>query len=192
MQLEAILRWIFRLYNYRRNHETGTFLAPSLVELHREGHRLKAIYWRCTLSEVGDRVIFWDGLKVMGPSKIRIGAGATIASKVVLDGRGGLSIGSWALVGFDSVILTSTHRFSNASVPIRQQGMESGSVSVGDNVWIGARTMILPGVTIGDNAVVGAMSLVTRDIPADVVAAGIPARVLRTREEQQACVPTPE
>ena len=53
---------------------------------------------------------------------------------------------------------------------------------IGDNVWIGGGAIVLPGVTIGNNAIIGAGSVVTRDIPADTVAAGNPARVLKTLE----------
>ena len=57
-------------------------------------------------------------------------------------------------------------------------------VSIGDNCWIGANTVICPGVTIGENSVIGAGSVVTRDIPANVVAAGNPCRVIRPIGEQ--------
>lgn len=62
----------------------------------------------------------------------------------------------------------------------RQSGYEYGiPVSIGNNVWIGGNVVITPGVTIGDNVVIGAGSVVTKDIPANVVAAGNPCRVIR-------------
>lgn len=74
--------------------------------------------------------------------------------------------------------------FSTAGHPldaeIRNQGLEYAyPISVGNDVWFGAGVMVLPGVTIGDNVVIGAGSVVNRDIPSGVVAAGNPARVLR-------------
>lgn len=60
-----------------------------------------------------------------------------------------------------------------------QSGMYSFPITIGDNVWIGAGVIVLPGVTIGENAVIGAGSIVTKDIPANVVAVGNPCRVLR-------------
>jgi len=57
-----------------------------------------------------------------------------------------------------------------------------GTITVGDSVWIGAGALILPGVTLGDRSVVGAGSVVTRDVPADAVAVGVPARVVRQRD----------
>ena len=63
---------------------------------------------------------------------------------------------------------------------LRRKGYQyNKEVHIGNNVWIGANTVVVPGVTIGDNSVIGAGSVVTRDIPANVVAVGSPCRVLR-------------
>jgi acetyltransferase-like isoleucine patch superfamily enzyme len=66
--------------------------------------------------------------------------------------------------------------------PIRQQGIYKRDVEVGSNVWIGYGACILRGVSVGDNSVVGTNSVVTKDVPANAVVAGIPARVIRMRE----------
>lgn len=58
-----------------------------------------------------------------------------------------------------------------------------GNIVLGNNVYVGTRTVILPGVHIGDNTIIGAGSVVTKDIPANVVAAGVPCRVIRSRNE---------
>lgn len=66
---------------------------------------------------------------------------------------------------------------------IRRKVENSKPVKIGNDVWIGGRAVILPGVTIGENSVIGAGSVVTRDIPANVVAVGNPCRVIKTVEE---------
>jgi acetyltransferase-like isoleucine patch superfamily enzyme len=66
--------------------------------------------------------------------------------------------------------------------PIRVQGIYKRDVEVGSNVWIGYGACILRGVRVGDNSIVGTNSVVTRDVPANAVVAGIPARVIRMRE----------
>ena len=66
--------------------------------------------------------------------------------------------------------------------PIRAQGIYMRDVEVGSNVWIGYGACILRGVSVGDNAVVGAAAVVTKDVPANAVVAGVPARILRMRE----------
>ena len=66
--------------------------------------------------------------------------------------------------------------------PIRQQGIYMEDVVVGSNVWIGYGACILRGVKVGDNSVIGTNSVVTRDVPANAVVGGVPARILRMRE----------
>jgi acetyltransferase-like isoleucine patch superfamily enzyme len=66
--------------------------------------------------------------------------------------------------------------------PIRLQGIYKRDVEVGSNVWIGYGACVLRGVRVGDNAIVGTNSVVTRDVPANAVVGGVPARVLRMRE----------
>ena len=86
-------------------------------------------------------------------------------------------VGDGVLFGPNVTVTTGTH-------PIhpelrRQQAQYNVPVHIGSNVWIGANSVLLPGVTIGDNSVIGAGSVVSRDIPANVVAVGCPCRVLR-------------
>jgi maltose O-acetyltransferase len=80
-------------------------------------------------------------------------------------------------IGPSVQLLTATHPIDP---DLRRAKWESAEpITIGNNVWLGGGVIVTPGVTIGDNTVVGAGSVVTRDLPADVVAAGSPARVLR-------------
>ena len=95
---------------------------------------------------------------------------------VILDGA--------EVVFGDNVFIAPNCCFSTAGHPIdfvqRNKGLEfAGAITVGNNVWIGAGVTVLPFVTIGDNAIIGAGSVVTKDIPANVIAVGNPCRVLR-------------
>ena len=95
---------------------------------------------------------------------------------------GPVSIGKNVMMGPEVVIYTSGHRFDRTDIPMMLQGSgEAEPVTVGDDVWIGRRVMIMPGVTIGDGCVIGAGAVVTKDIPPFSVAAGVPAKVIRTR-----------
>ncbi|MFT8358895.1 sugar O-acetyltransferase [Bifidobacterium aquikefiri] len=88
-----------------------------------------------------------------------------------------ITIGDWCLFGPNVVIATAGHPI----LPILREHHYTYAipVSIGSNVWVGANVSILPGVTIGDNVVIGAGSVVDRDIPSDVVAVGVPCKVLR-------------
>ncbi|MEY4386959.1 MAG: hypothetical protein RLY20_2242 [Verrucomicrobiota bacterium] len=89
-----------------------------------------------------------------------------------------VSIGNDCQIGHMVAIYGSDFHELNPATRTLSSGA-SASVVIGNNVWLGSRVMVLKGVTIGDNSVVGAMSVVTKSIPADCVAAGNPARVIR-------------
>jgi acetyltransferase-like isoleucine patch superfamily enzyme len=85
------------------------------------------------------------------------------------------------LIGSSVHIYVDTHAFDNVNIPIYDQGFyDSKDVLLREGCWIGANTVILPGVTIGKNAVVGASSVVTKSIPDYAIAVGNPARVIRS------------
>lgn len=86
-------------------------------------------------------------------------------------------IGEDCQIGPHVQLLTPTHPL--APQPRKDKVESASPITLGDNVWLGGGVIICPGVSIGDNSVIGAGSVVTRDIPANVVAVGNPARVLR-------------
>ena len=91
-------------------------------------------------------------------------------------------IGERTMIAPNVTITTATHPVSPR---LRARGIQyNKDVHIGRNVWIGAGAIVLPGVTIGDNSVIGAGAVVNKDIPANVVAAGVPCRVLRPIGEQ--------
>ena len=106
---------------------------------------------------------------------IRLGTGTYINMNCNFIDDGQIRIGKGVLFGAAVTIATVGH-----PVNPRMRGyMYTAPVTIGDNCWIGANVLICPGVTIGENTVIGAGSVVTRDIPENVVAAGNPCRVLR-------------
>ena len=112
--------------------------------------------------EVGENFFANYNLTILDVGKVKIGANAQIASNVS--------------------IYTAGHPVHPES---RNTGYEYGiPITIGDNVWIGGSVTILPGVTIGSNVVIGAGSVVTKDLPDNVIAAGNPCRVIRTITEE--------
>lgn len=94
-----------------------------------------------------------------------------------------ITIGKDVLLAPNVGIYTAGHALD----PVLRQKYQAefgAPVTIGDNVWIGANTSVLPGVTIGDHAVIGAGSVVTKDIPANSLAVGNPCRVVRTFDQQ--------
>ena len=112
-----------------------------------------AVPWNLILH---DRACLGDRANAYSLGEIEIGARATIAQEVYLS--------------------AGTHDFSRAELPLI-----AGRITIGEDAFVGARAFVLPGVTIGARAVIGACSVVTKDVPEDVVAAGNPCRVIKSR-----------
>ncbi len=99
--------------------------------------------------------------------------------------RGPLRIGDNVMMGPDVEILTSSHRTDNVDIPMIFQGYNPlRGVTIGDDVWIGMRTIIMPGVTIGNGCIIGAGSIVTHNLPDYSVAAGVPAKIIKYRKSE--------
>lgn len=123
----------------------------------------------CSKISLGDRVVIRPGCMLFADPRNE-GAGITIEDDVML--------------GSGVHIYVHNHKFDDPSVPIINQGhYQSEPVLLERGSWVGAGTIILPGVTVGRNAVVGAGSIVTKDVPAFTVVGGNPARVLRKIKE---------
>lgn len=123
-----------------------------------------------------------------GCSNISIGARVIIRPNSIFfthsakdyDGKGSITIEDDVLLGPSIQIFTNKHRFVNPEIAIIDQGIEDPKdVIIKKGSWIGAGTIILPGVTIGRNVVIGAGSVVTKDIPDQTLAVGAPARVIK-------------
>ncbi|MDD2961543.1 MAG: acyltransferase [Muribaculaceae bacterium] len=95
--------------------------------------------------------------------------------------RGPLIIGNNVMMGPEVIILTSTHRYERTDIPMCKQGGDIHEVKVGDDVWIGTRSIILPRVTIGNGVIIGAGSVVTKNIPDFAIVGGVPAKIIRYR-----------
>jgi len=126
------------------------------------------------------------GIDFRPPLNLDYGIGLTIGDRTFINkdflivGGGSVTIGADCLIGPRCSIYTPNHAEDRVR---RREGWERASaVTIGDNVWIGGSVTIVPGVTIGDDSIIGAGSVVTRDIPAGVVAVGNPCRVVRPIE----------
>ncbi|HCJ40404.1 sugar O-acetyltransferase [uncultured Ruminococcus sp.] len=107
---------------------------------------------------------------------IHIGRGVFINAGCKFQDQGGIYIGDNCLIGHGTIIATLDH----GMLPDERGDLIPSPVHIGKGVWIGSGSIILSGVTIGDNAVIGAGSVVTKDIPADMVAVGSPAKVIKS------------
>jgi maltose O-acetyltransferase len=129
------------------------------------------------LGSIGERVTIRPPLVMDYGYQTTVGAGTFINSGAVILDVGRVSIGADVQVGPNVQLLTPTHPLEAELRRTRAEAAEP--ISIGDNVWLGGGVIVCPGVTIGRDTVVGAGAVVTRDLPAGVLAVGNPARVIR-------------
>jgi acetyltransferase-like isoleucine patch superfamily enzyme len=135
--------------------------------------------------EIGAHTLLEPGvwLTAPGAARIRIGSGTFLNLGVMVASMNLVEIGDHCMFANGCFISDSSHRFEDPHVPVPWQGFTTkGPTRIGDNVWCGANVVVTTGVTIGERCVIGANSVVTEDIPPCSIAAGAPARILRTIE----------
>jgi len=168
----ARLRWLTAA-GRRWETDGPLFLGKRLeIQIGRRGTiRFGRFVWvgdgtkiRCHEGEViiGDKTVLGQECTVSAYQRVRIGEQCVIADRAMF-------------IDFD-------HGMVEVERPVRVQGIYKRDVEVGSNVWIGYGACVLRGVRVGDNAVIGTNSVVTRDVPANAVVGGIPARIIRMRE----------
>ena len=114
--------------------------------------------------------------------EVSIGAKTVIGQDCTISAYQQVSIGRECILADRVMLIDFDHGVVEVERPIRLQGIYKRDVDVGANVWIGYGACILRGVRVGDNAIIGTNSVVTRDVPANAVVGGVPARILRMRE----------
>ena len=113
---------------------------------------------------------------------VSIGDNSGIGIRCEINGT--VTIGNNVMMGPDVVIYTSGHRFDRMDIPMMEQGStEEEPVVIGNDVWIGRRVMIMPGVKIGNGAVIAAGAVVTKDVPDYAIVGGVPAKIIKYRNE---------
>ena len=186
----------------RRNHMLSFAYARLIVRLLRRRY----------LSTYGRRMKL-DGLAFIGPgvtleigrrgrvelgrwswlghgTKVRchegvvsIGAKTVLGQECTISAYQHVSIGRECVIADRVMLIDFDHGVVEVERPVRLQGIYKRDVRVGNNVWIGYGACILRGVTVGDNAIIGTNAVVTRDVPANAVVGGVPARIIRMRAE---------
>jgi acetyltransferase-like isoleucine patch superfamily enzyme len=127
-----------------------------------------------------------DGTKIRcHEGRVEIGAKTVMGQECTISAYRHVKIGEQCVIADRTMFIDFDHGVVETERPIRQQGIYMKDVTVGSNVWIGYGACILRGVSVGDNSIVGTNSVVTKDVPANAVVGGVPARVLRMRDEPE-------
>jgi maltose O-acetyltransferase len=119
---------------------------------------------------------FGDGLQIEIGDNSGIGLNCRVCGPV--------KIGDNVMMGPEVIILTVSHKYERLDIPMLKQGHnEPELVTIGDDVWIGTRAVILPGISVGKGAIIGASAVVTKDVPEYSVVCGNPAKVIKSRKD---------
>lgn len=161
-------------------------LRVKLLEHYRGTKGVKGMALRYALlksiaKQCGDNVSVHPGVYLLHPQGLSLGDNVSIHPMCYLDATGGLTIGSDVSIAHGCSILSTTHTYKDPSLPIKDQPFVSKETVLEENIWLGAKATILCGVTVGSGVVVGANAVVTRDVPANQIVAGVPARRIKER-----------
>ncbi|HEX4482589.1 MAG TPA: acyltransferase [Solirubrobacteraceae bacterium] len=170
-----IARWLWLKLRYRSRLQTEglCFICPKVqLEIGR-GATLRIGRWA------------WlgHGCKIrVHEGEVAIGAKTVMGQECTISAYQHVSIGRECILADRVMLIDFDHGVTEVERPIRLQGIYKRDVRVGHNVWIGYGACVLRGVSIGENSVVGTNSVVPKDVPANAVVGGVPARVIRLRE----------
>jgi acetyltransferase-like isoleucine patch superfamily enzyme len=148
------------------------FVGPRVILQVGKGARLELGRW--SWIGHGTKIRAHEGL-------VSIGAKTVMGQECTISSFQHVKIGRECVIADRVMFIDFDHGVVEVERPIRLQGIYKRDVNVGNNVWIGYGACILRGVTVGDNAIIGANSVVTKDVPANAVVGGLPAKVIRMR-----------
>ena len=173
-RLALRLAWLKLRFRGRLQTDGLAFVGPGVTLQIGRGARLHLGRW----SWLG------HGTKIrVHEGEVRIGAKTVLGQDCTISAYQHVSIGRECILADRVMLIDFDHGTVEVERPIRLQGIYKRDVRVGNNVWIGYGACILRGAIVGDNSVIGTNAVVTKEVPANAVAGGVPARVLRMREE---------
>jgi len=171
---------------YPRIAELIVEAQKTIAEMNSSGYRdpaaMRELFSRLTGVPVDESFWLMQPFYTDFGKNIRVGRNVFINHACEFMDRGGITIGDDVLIGPKVNLVTINHPLD----PARRRSTYCAPIEIKRGAWLGASVSVMPGITIGEYAVVAANAVVTRDVPAHTVVGGIPARVIRNCEEEQA------
>ncbi|MDG4715197.1 acyltransferase [Winogradskyella marincola] len=121
---------------------------------------------------------------IQGSGKLEVGENSFIGSFSTIGVNSKIVIGKNVMIAQNVSIRDTDHRFDDLTIPMIQQGIVTGNVIIENNVWIGYGAVITKGVTVRQGSIIAANAVVTKDVPENAIMGGVPARILKYRNEQ--------
>ena len=150
-------------------------ITSQINNCHRTPDEIRDLLAELTGNPVDGSVVVFPPFHSEFGKNLKLGRGVFINLGCRFQDTGGITIGDGTLVGHGSTLTTLNHHVD----PDRRGDMVPSPIRIGCKVWLGAAVTVVPGVTIGDGAIVGAGAVVTKDVPANAIVGGVPARLIR-------------
>lgn len=178
-------KWILVTLQYIYSLFPRTFREKLFVHYRSKkgaiGMALRYALLKTLAESVGDNVSIHPDVYLFKINHLSIGNNVSIHPMCYIDACGGIKIGNDVSIAHNVSVISFNHRYDEKDIPIKDQGVILNSISICDNVWIGAKAVILSDVTVNAGCVVGASAVVSKDVPPDSVVVGIPAKVIKKR-----------
>lgn len=160
----------------------ATYLPMQPIPGYKLFYRIRYFLVKRILLKCGDKVIVKNKCYFGNGSKLSVGNYSQLGQNLRVSGP--VTIGDYVMMGPDIVIMAVTHDISDLSKPMLDPTNPSieKPVVIGNNVWIGTRVIIMPGVEIGSNSIIGSGAVVTKSFPENSIIAGVPAKFIKVRE----------
>lgn len=156
------------LYSLVRNLRFGTY-----------GSRIRCALLRRMGVKIGANTFIGPNITIVHPECLTIGNNVSIHQDCYIDAVGIVQIGNDISIAHQVSIISFNHRFSNPSTPIRNQGYDIQKITIDDNVWIGCKSVLLPGTHIKSRSVVAAMALCNKEYLGNEIIGGLPAHHIK-------------
>lgn len=135
-------------------------------------------------AKIGKGVVIYPGVWIAPGRNLTVGDDVDLAKDVLITTSGGVYIGNRTLIGYRTQIISADHEIPPIGEPFPVSGDKLAKVTIQQDVWIGANCIITPGVTIGEGAVVAAGAVVTKDVKANSIVGGVPAKFIKMRNKK--------
>jgi acetyltransferase-like isoleucine patch superfamily enzyme len=185
MELQDFLTHVDRGAPIESGSEQHRFMHHAAQEAFRitaqinNGYRtpdeIRGLLAELTSKPIDDSTVIFPPFYSEFGKNLRLGRGVFINLGCRFQDTGGITIGDGTLIGHGSTLTTLNHHVD----PDRRADMIPAPIRIGRKVWLGAAVTVVPGVTIGDGAIVGGGAVVTKDVPANAIVAGVPAKLIR-------------
>lgn len=192
MELQAFLDCMRRRERVEAGSDVHRFMHAAASDAMKRTARLnegdhdpdeiRALFSEIIGKTVDESVALFPPFYTDFGKNITVGKGVFLNSGCRFQDQGGITIGEGSLIGHNVVLATLNHEMD----PRHRQDMHPAPIVIGRHVWIGANATVCPGVTIGDGAIVAAGAVVTKDVPANTVVGGVPARRIKEIETEGA------